>query len=109
MVLVLCPSPLAPILAGTFQRTPPLSLPLWHLQALLPPQPMYPLLVHLPALPSEQRPHPPVAVARVLAGEPDHPLDQPAVLLGLAAHVSLGGSGLTDRPARPTLGDPQPP
>src|SRR5215210_1515574 len=109
MVLVLCPSPRASVLAYPFQQTPPLSLPLWHLQALLPPQPMYPLLVHQPALPPQERPHPPVAIARVFAGESDHSLDQPAVLLGLATHVAMSGPGLTDRPACPTLGDPQPP
>src|SRR5215208_3543204 len=70
---------------------------------------MHPLLVNRPALPSQERPHPAVAIARVLVREPDHPLDQPAIQLGLTTGVALGGPGLTNHSARPTLGDPQSP
>jgi hypothetical protein len=77
---------------------------------LLPPQPLYPLLVHQPPFTSEQRPHPTVAIARVLPSERDHALHQQVIPLGLrTAHVALGGPGLADRLTRPTLGDPKVP
>jgi hypothetical protein len=50
---------------------------------------MHPLLVDLLPFTPEERPHPTVAVAGVLPREDDHPFDQLAILLSLAARVSL--------------------
>ena len=109
MVFVLCPLPCASVLALAQEKAPPLALPLGHFETFLAPQPMHPLLVDRPTFVPQERPHPPVAVARVLPRELDHPLDQSAVPLRLAARVALARSGLADHPARPTLGDPQSP
>src|SRR5215208_391964 len=57
----------------------------------------------------QKRPHPPVAIPRILPRELDHPFGQSAVPFRLAAHVALARSVLADHPARPTLGDPQSP
>src|SRR5262249_14442566 len=57
-------------------QPPPLPLFLGHLQPLLPPQPVDALDVHPPAATPQQGGDPPVAVARVLAGQGAQLLDQ---------------------------------
>ena len=69
---------------------------------------MHPFFVHRPTLPPQERPHPTVTVAGVLAGEADHPLhESPIISCFLTYDVALAGSRLTDGPACPTLGDPK--
>src|SRR5262249_39147971 len=53
-----------------------------HFQPLLPPEPVDALAVDAPALPPQQRPDAPVAVARVLPDQLQHPGHQPPFLLG---------------------------
>src|SRR5215218_2073526 len=69
---------------------------------------MHPLLVYWPTFAPQKSPHPSVTVAGVLPRELDHPLGQPAIPFSLLTHVALARPGLSDHPARPTLGDPQP-
>ena len=106
---VLGAPPCAAVLALAKEEAPPLVLPLGHFETFLSPKPIHPLLVDRPTLAPQQRPHTSVAVARILPREGDHPFDQPAIPLGLAALVTLAGPGLSDHSASPTLRDPQPP
>src|SRR5262245_26303673 len=77
-----------------------------HFQPLLPPQPVDPLAVDAPALPPQQRPDPPVAVARVLAYQLQHPRHQPPFLLGgFLRWLPLCRALLPQHAAGATLGD----
>src|SRR5579884_392473 len=77
--------------------------------ALQPPQPFDPLAVHPPALLAQQRPHPPIAPARMLGRELVHPRHQPQLVLHRHPLVALGRAMLTHNPASPTLRHPPPP
>src|SRR5215204_266913 len=65
--------------------------------------PLNTLLVLLPALSTQQSPHPWVAVARVLPGESDHSLYQSRVFADLLRDVTLAGTRLLQYSASPTL------
>src|SRR5262249_35436746 len=68
--------------AGATAQPPLLPLLSRHPQPLLPPEPVGPLAVDAPALPPQQGPGAPVAVPRVLEGQPRHPRHQPPFPLG---------------------------
>ena len=76
-------------------------------QPLVTPQPLHPLAVARPALPSQQRMDAPVAVARMTPREQLQPLPQQRLLRHQPAPVALRGAMLARQPARPALGDPE--
>ena len=81
-------------------QTPTLRLPSGHLQTLATPDPLYPLRVHLPALPPEQCRDAAVAVAPVDLRQLDNPRHQVALVRGGPRTVALRRSRLTQDPAR---------
>jgi len=80
-----------------------LGLLLRHLESLLPPYTLDPLVVHPPALVPQQRGDPAIAIAAVLCGQPDDPADQPLFVIGDLALMPLRRPRLPDRPTRPPL------
>src|SRR5439155_26016799 len=84
------------------QATP---LPLFppHFQALLPPQPQHPLGVHPPALPTQERRDPPVAVARIALRQPVHVAHETLLLVVVPGPVALHAAVLPRHAAGPPL------
>src|SRR6185369_3118812 len=87
----------------------PTLLPLFpgDFQPLAAPQPPDALAVDPPALAAQQRPDPPVAVARVLRHQLQHPRHQPPFLLPGLGLLSLGRARLAQHPAGATLRNPE--
>src|SRR4029453_17066331 len=78
-----------------------------HPQALLAPEPLDGLAVHLPALLQELGVGAPVAPAGMGPAEPAQRLAEGAVPIGLDRPKTLGAAGLPDQLARPPLRHPQ--
>ena len=74
------------------REAPPLELSVGNFETCLSPELIEPLLVHRPPCPPQERPHSPVAVARTLRRECEHPLQQRLLPFGSCAVVALGGS-----------------
>ena len=85
----------------------PFWLPFRYLQPLAPPDPLHPLGVDPPAVPSKQCRDPPVAVAAVLRRQGDDVGGQRSLVTADPRQLALGGPGLPDRLASPALGDAQ--
>jgi hypothetical protein len=70
IAVLLGPHPRASVLALAQEKASLLALLAFgHFETFLAPQPMHPLLVDRPTFAYEERPHPPVAVARILPRE----------------------------------------
>src|SRR4029453_19602458 len=78
-----------------------------HPQALLAPEPLDGLAVHLPALLQELGVGAPVAPAGMGPAEPAQRLAEGAVPIGLDRPKTLGAAGLPDQLARPPLRHPK--
>src|SRR5262249_20895131 len=104
VVLVLGRPPHAAV--GAAPQPPLLPLFPRHSQPLLPPEAVNPLAVDAPALAPQQGPDPPVAVARVLAHQLQHPRHQPDLfLLGLLRSLPLRRALLAQHAAGAALRD----
>src|SRR5262249_2169937 len=87
--------PLFPLLAG-------------HPQPLLPPEPVHALAVDPPTLAPQQGPDPPVAVARALTHQFQHPRHQPCPPLPGLFGLPLRRARLPQHPTGAALGDAEP-
>jgi len=87
------------------EALPPL-VTLRYLEALFPPQPLYLLVIDLPAFNAEQLGNLPVAITAVLLCQSDQ--SQPkAVIISRGCLIALCGACHADRSASPPLGRPE--
>lgn len=88
-------------------QPPALSAAHRHTQALLAPQTLHPLSVHLPALAAQRGMRAAVAPPRPLAGDLTQPATQRPVISGDTRLPALGGAVLSYVSARPPLREPE--
>jgi len=86
-------------------KSTPLGLSLRHLQALLTPDPLHTLGIHMPALTAQQGRDPTVAVAAILAGQFDNRFGKRRLVVGDFGYMPLGRARLTKNTAGPTFGN----
>ena len=85
-------------------QSPSFRLLLRHLQSLVPPDPLYPLVVHLPAFVMQKTGDPPVPIASVLGGQPHDPVCELILLVRNSHAVPLRRTVLSQSPACPSFG-----
>ena len=97
MVAPLRPQPYT----GTVVQPQPSSRPLFlrHFQPLSPPDPLDPILTHLPACPSQQRRDSPLAIAAVVRCQGNDGLCQCILVQPMHRFISLPSSPLPQQPA----------
>ena len=84
----------------------PLPVALRYLEALFPPQPLYLLVIDLPAFNAKQLGNLPVAIAAILLCQSEQ--SQPkAVIISRGCRIALCGPCHADRSASPPLGWPE--
>src|SRR5574337_30881 len=107
MVLVLgTPAPAAVLAAA---QALPFPLHLRDAKPLVPPESLYSFAIHSPPLPAQERPDPPIPVARIASRQRHEPIAQGAVPLRPTRHKPLARSRLLQHSACPTLSDTQQP
>src|SRR5690606_6510480 len=84
-----------------------LRLLLWHFEPLLPPDPLHPFAVHLPAGVPQQGCDAPVAIAAVLESKRGDVGGQSRLVIRAHGDLALGGPMLAENPADPSLGQAQ--
>ena len=82
----------------------PFRLLLGDFQPFALPDPLHPLVVHMPARVTEHGRDPAVAVAAILAGQLDDVGGQPFLIVAAPWNLALGGAVLAERAADPALG-----
>jgi len=82
----------------------PLRLLVRDLQPLAPPDPLDPLVIHLPAGSAQHRRDATIAVTAILPGQLDDVGGQPFFIVTTDRNLALGGSMLTKDTADPALG-----
>src|SRR5438105_12604122 len=92
--VVLAPGPQAHARPIIEPQPTPLRLPLRHLQALPPPEPLDPLMVDGEPLGPQRGRDPPVAVPAVLGCQLDHPPYRPLFVVGDEGRAPLRRAGL---------------
>ncbi len=80
-------------------QTTPFELILRNLEPLLTPDTLHPLVVYLPTIPSQQGRYPSVSVTTIPDGQSDDRGPEGLLIIPEPQNPSLGGSGLTYRPA----------
>jgi hypothetical protein len=78
-----------------------------HFQPLLPPDPLDPLLVHPPAGLRQQSGDAPVAITAVLESKREDVGGPGRLVIRGRGDLALGGTGLAENPADPSLGQAQ--
>ena len=76
----------------------------WHFQPFTPPDAIHPLLVHMPAIPSQQGRDPAVAIPAEPFSQGDDGRCQRILVLAWHTRLALGGTVLADHAAGPALG-----
>ena len=76
----------------------------WHFQPLTPPDAIDALLVHMPAIPSQQGRDPAVAIPAEPFSQGDDGRCQHILVLAWHTRLALGGTVLADHAAGPALG-----
>ena len=83
-------------------------LPLWNLQPLTTPDPLYPVFADLPACSLEQRRDPAVSITAILTGQRDDGLSKRFFVVSLRRPVALGAAWLLHHTARQPFAHPMP-
>ena len=86
----------------------PLGLAFGHFQALSPPDPLHPLVVHRPTLDAQQVRHLPVSVATETARQPHHVSHERHLVGTHLPDPALRRPWLAQHPARAPLAHPEP-
>jgi hypothetical protein len=76
----------------------------WDFQPLLPPDPLDALVIDLPSSPTEQRRHPAISIAAILAGQLDDVGGQRHLIVRRRRTLALRGTVLPQDPTDKALG-----
>ena len=88
-------------------QTASFGLFLGYFEPFLAPNTLHPFMIDQPALIAQHGGHSAVAVPAVLTGQTHDRCSQDFVVIRNSFVISLGGSGLSDRPAGTSFGDTQ--
>ena len=86
-------------------QPPALRLFLGHFQPFPPPQPLHALVIHEPALPTQQPCNPPIAIPAIHRRQLDHPIHQPRFIRRHGARVPVRRPRVADHATGPPLRD----